>query len=350
MNAQQPIQPASIRFKLDGMASLHSAVAMTRNLAFLQDLGLEERVLISTVVSELGTNIIKFAGKGELKLTRTLDQGHDAVEIVAEDRGSGIRDVEQAMQEGFSTAGTLGLGLTAVRRIMSRMQIETGERRGTKVVAVKWLDGQPRSGQFSSTRLQGSGLLQLEYAHRLRPYPGETRSGDSLVIQPLATGLLCGVIDVSGHGPEAADLADELAQVVTQAETDDLEELLKLLHERSRGTRGAAAGLAVINRASGRLTFAGLGNVHIRVLGANKWRGVSRDGILGERMRHFLPQSVALASGDLVVMASDGISESSRSSSLVRGSSLSATELCERLLEESGKRTDDASCVVVKCL
>jgi hypothetical protein len=141
-----------------------------------------------------------------------------------------------------------------------------------------------------------------------------------------------------------------LVQAVTEAETDDLEELLKLLHERSRGTRGAAAGLAVINRASGRLTFAGLGNIHIRVLGTNKWRGVSRDGILGERMRHFLPQSVALACGDLVVMASDGISESSRSSSLVRGSSLSASELCDRLLEESGKRTDDASCVVVKCL
>ena len=76
-------QSNSVTFKLDSMAGVHGAVAVTRSLPFMSDLGLQERVLISTVVSELATNIIKFAGRGSVSLARLRDRGHDAIQVIA---------------------------------------------------------------------------------------------------------------------------------------------------------------------------------------------------------------------------------------------------------------------------
>src|SRR5688572_13733174 len=124
-------RPDSVTFNLESMAGLHVAVAMTRSLPLMSDLALQDQVLISTVVSELGTNILKFAGKGTVTLGRVVDSGHDAIQVVAQDNGPGIRDVELAMQDGYSTSETLGLGLPAVRRIMSTMNVDTAVGRGT---------------------------------------------------------------------------------------------------------------------------------------------------------------------------------------------------------------------------
>ena len=341
------------RFKIDSMVSLHAAIAMARGLPFMADLSQEDRVLISTVVSELGTNIIKFAGTGSVSLARVRDEGHDAIQVIAKDSGPGIRDVESAMSEGYSTSGTLGLGLSAVRRIMSSLQIHTGVGKGTTVVAAKWLDPTPGKPQRSATRIAAEASekpLLLEHASVNRPYPGQRLSGDFTLVREAETSLLVGVVDVSGHGPGAHGLATELGAVLTAATVFDLEALLHSLHEHCQGTRGAAAGLAVLNRASRQLTFAGVGNVHIRVIGRKHWHGVSRDGILGERMRNVLPQSVLLDPGNLVVVASDGCSESAKTRVLIPGTPLSAVQIAEKLIADTAKSTDDASCVVVKCL
>lgn len=344
----------SITFNVESTATLHGAVAMTRSLPFMSDLALQDRVLICTVVSELGTNILKFAGKGTVSLARVIDSGHDAIQVVAEDKGPGIRDLDLAMQDGYSTAETLGLGLPAVRRIMSTMKVETGAGRGTIVVANKWLDGLIGAGQPTTfVRTSGSkqsALLKIEYAQKVRHYPGESVSGDAAVLRQSDLGLLFGIIDVSGHGSEAYFLAKWLTQAITDDSSSSPEDLLRVLHRLAKGTRGAAVGLAFLDCASHRLTYAGIGNVHIRVLGAHPWRGVSRDGIVGERMPGILQQSVRVSTGDVIVVASDGVSESSRSTVLVRGSMLPASAIADTVILEAGKATDDASCVVVRCL
>ncbi len=349
--APHPDHRHAARFKIDSMVSL-ATIAMARRLPFMADLNHEDRVLISTVVSELGTNILKFAGSGSISLARVNDEGHDAIQVIAKDSGPGIRDVESALVEGFSTSGTLGLGLSAVRRIMSSLRIHTQPGQGTTVIAAKWLDPAPGKPQRSSTRIDDAPArpFQFEHASLNRPYPGQKVSGDLTLVREEGNRLLVGVIDVSGHGPEAHALARELGAVLSAVTVFDLEALLRSLHERCQGTRGAAAGLAVINRASRQLTFAGIGNVHIRVMGSKHWHGVSRDGILGERMRNVLPQSVLLEPGNLVVITSDGCSESAKTRVLIPGTPLSAMQIAEKLLADTAKGTDDASCVVVKCL
>lgn len=115
--------------------------------------GQRTRWEIAISVSELATNIVRFAGKGTITL-RLLDSPAPGLEVVADDDGPGIDDVEAALKDGFSEgrflaeevplAGRRGLGsgLGAVRRLMGSLSIERKPEGGTRVVAVKWLERQ----------------------------------------------------------------------------------------------------------------------------------------------------------------------------------------------------------------
>lgn len=93
-----------------------------------------DRTRITTAVSELTRNIVRYAGTGEL----IASTDRTGIEIVCSDHGPGMPDVKQAMQEGYSTAGTLGMGLIGAKRLMDRFDIETGSD-GTKITIFKKL-------------------------------------------------------------------------------------------------------------------------------------------------------------------------------------------------------------------
>lgn len=95
--------------------------------------------MVATAVSELAGNIIKYATRGEVVVRGVKDRGRKGVEVAVSDNGPGIADVEQALQDHFSTSGTLGLGLPGVKRMMDQFSIESAPGRGTTVVACKWL-------------------------------------------------------------------------------------------------------------------------------------------------------------------------------------------------------------------
>jgi anti-sigma regulatory factor (Ser/Thr protein kinase) len=338
-------------------------------LPLLRDFSPDDRDLIAVVLAELGSNILKYAGKGSITLSRIEDRGRPGVEVIAKDFGPGILDPERAMEERYSTAGTLGLGLPAVRRIMSSIEIKTRAGEGTTVIARKWAEkdrGGRRESSLRSTerppavsapeaalgpagRAPDAGMLELSFAQQVRPHPLEIYSGDITVVLPFDRALLFGIIDVSGHGYEAHRLARRLAAEIESRPSLDLEATLRALHSKASGTRGAAVCLAIVDRARRRLQFAGVGNVHIRCFGSHHWRGVSRDGIVGERLPTILPQSIQLEPGDLTVMASDGVSESTPIAELRKNSPLSAERIAQCVISQAGKNTDDASCIVVKC-
>jgi serine/threonine-protein kinase RsbT len=102
----------------------------------------DERTLLGTVVSELASNILKYAGHGVIHVEPLLQDGRSGVRIRAIDQGPGIADVEACMRDGFSTGGTLGLGLPAVRRIMDSVRIHCPEGGGTQVEAFRWARGE----------------------------------------------------------------------------------------------------------------------------------------------------------------------------------------------------------------
>jgi serine/threonine-protein kinase RsbT len=95
--------------------------------------------MIATAVSELVRNILKYAGSGELRLRQVKEPGRRGIEIEVVDRGPGIADCEAAMDDHFSSGGTLGLGLPGVRRMMDEFSLESTPGEGTRVTARKWI-------------------------------------------------------------------------------------------------------------------------------------------------------------------------------------------------------------------
>ena len=97
-----------------------------------------DATLIATAISELARNIVVYAGKGRITLKAVNGLNRQGISVVASDEGPGIPDVRQALRDGFSTSGSLGLGLPGVRRLMDEFEITSQPGRGTTVAVKKW--------------------------------------------------------------------------------------------------------------------------------------------------------------------------------------------------------------------
>ena len=109
-----------------------------RALATELGFGSGDATLIATAISELARNIVSYAGKGQITLKKVNGVNRQGLSIVASDNGPGIPDIRQALRDGFSTSGSLGLGLPGVRRLMDEFEITSQSGRGTTVVVKKW--------------------------------------------------------------------------------------------------------------------------------------------------------------------------------------------------------------------
>lgn len=94
---------------------------------------------IEISVSELATNLMRHAGGGTIAVEQIEREGRAGLQIVSSDKGPGITDIPRAMQEGYSTGGTMGSGLPSVKRMMDEMEITSPSGKGTTIVAVKWI-------------------------------------------------------------------------------------------------------------------------------------------------------------------------------------------------------------------
>jgi len=109
-----------------------------RSLAAALGFSSGDATLIATAISELARNIITYAKSGEIRLTVINGTARQGIQLVAHDQGPGIPDVQQALRDGFSTSGSLGLGLPGVMRLVDEFEIVSEENRGTTVTAKKW--------------------------------------------------------------------------------------------------------------------------------------------------------------------------------------------------------------------
>ena len=108
---------------------------------YSMDAGFDETPsrMIGTAVSELGRNILKYAGSGECRLRQVKGPDQRGIEIEVKDHGPGIEDLEAAMSDHHSTGGTLGLGLPGVKRMMDEFDLQSTLGEGTTVTVRKWL-------------------------------------------------------------------------------------------------------------------------------------------------------------------------------------------------------------------
>jgi phosphoserine phosphatase RsbX len=191
----------------------------------------------------------------------------------------------------------------------------------------------------------------LERGLALSVMQGEQRSGDRAVFEAWDGGALVGAIDGLGHGADAAAAAEEAAKVVGEHPRDEPEALLARCHEALVRTRGVVMTLAWFDLEEATLTWTGVGNVEGRLLRAGAAPGIApesaliKGGVVGYSLPSVRPTVTPLATGDTLVLATDGVS-SGFASSLAHG--VSAQDLAERILADHGRGTDDALVVVVR--
>ena len=115
--------------------------AVFQSKEFSKEIGFQntDQVMISTAVSELARNIIKYAKEGEVTLKIICQNLKKGIEILAIDKGPGIQDIDKALDENYSTGGTIGIGLPGTKRIMDDFHIESEPGKGTTIMARKWI-------------------------------------------------------------------------------------------------------------------------------------------------------------------------------------------------------------------
>ena len=118
----------------DNAQALLAARRLSEQAGFLEP----DQVMIATAVSELATNVLRYAKKGVVRLKIVRQHDRTGVEILAEDDGPGIENLSEAMKEHVSGGSGLGLGLPSVQRIMDEFAIDSSPGHGTRVLARKW--------------------------------------------------------------------------------------------------------------------------------------------------------------------------------------------------------------------
>lgn len=123
-----------IRADGDILAARQAGRSIASSLAFSPS----DLTVIAAAISEVARNILVYALQGEVQLAVTEQNGRRGVTVVARDDGPGIADVALALQDGFSTSGSLGLGLPGARRLMDDFAIQSEMGRGTVITMRKW--------------------------------------------------------------------------------------------------------------------------------------------------------------------------------------------------------------------
>lgn len=296
---------------------------------------------IAIVVRELTSNIVKHAGEGTITITSCDSDGRRGIEIRAEDLGPGITDVNQALEDGYSTVGSLGCGLGAVHRLMDDVVIESNENgeTGVHVVATRWCSE-------TSPHLVRNPITA---GAATRAKPGMEHNGDAYIIEREDENMLVGVIDGLGHGQSAHRAAQRAYQYVESHTDQSISRLFRGVDRACRNTRGVVMALARFDHASEQATVGSVGNISVKVLGSPKpMNVVTPRGVLGANAPQPAVRKWKWDRNYTLIMHSDGVAASWSQAEFAHLEDDSATTVARELLHSLSKERDDATVLVVK--
>lgn len=285
-----------------------SARRLVSQLAEQQGVSEPEVGKLALLATEIATNLAKHATGGQL-LVRLFDDA-SGIELLALDSGPGMRNVQACLRDGYSTAGSLGTGLGAICRLASHWDIYSVPDFGTALlVQVTWppaaWSSRPAAPPLSRSR-NGAGGLNVGVV--CLPMTGERACGDGWAIVGQPDGSLIIVADGLGHGPQAAEAAQEAIRILRACPTAAPELLLESMHRGLRPTRGAAVGIAAVDRRQSAVTFVGVGNIAGTIVTPEKsHRLLSHNGIVGHQMRKVQAFTYPWSEQALLILHSDGL-------------------------------------------
>ncbi|MEV4517992.1 SpoIIE family protein phosphatase [Dactylosporangium sp. NPDC049525] len=306
------------------------AVDCARRLGFSDERAGE----VAIVAAELASNLHRHADVGSLSVRCLRAGASGGVELVAVDSGPGMADLVFSGADGTSTAGTLGIGLGAVRRLSSHSGGYSLPGRGTVLTAQLWA---------GRDRVETPVVAGLS-----RPITGETVCGDRWAARERDGALLLLVADGLGHGALAAAAANAVVDAFLASGLDAPAAIVEHLHRVVSHTRGAA--VSVVRVEGDAVRFAGLGNVAGVIASPDGERRsmVSMPGIVGHQSRGMREFGYELPPEAVVVLHSDGVSDRWNLRDYPGLSRQDPLLIAGTLLRDAGVRRDDACVAVVR--
>ncbi|NIH78868.1 ATP-binding protein [Amycolatopsis viridis] len=289
---------------------------------------------VSLAATELASNLLKHAGRGIVSVVPGLGR----LDVLAADAGPGIGRIEDSMRDGYSTTGTLGGGLGAVRRAAEEFDLYSRRGQGTVVLARWRVTPSPLPGGLRV----GSAILTA---------PGETECGDRWTAEVTDATVTIAVSDGLGHGQLAARASDVAISTVAAHTELRPARILELMQPSLASTRGATVAVAQLTPAEGRMRFCGVGNVSTRFYAdpdGPVQRIVSRHGIVGVAARPRPTDSAHPWTGrSWLILHSDGISDRWSSTDWPGLFNHDPATVAGWILGQRGRGRDDACVVVV---
>ena len=175
-------------------------------------------------------------------------------------------------------------------------------------------------------------------------------NGDTAFVHGDPESLFLGIIDGAGHGPEAHAIAKRARIFLESNVNSTLHTLMADLHNELRGTRGGVAIIGTLDVDNLLLRYVGVGNIVLKIFGAEPKRALTQQGILGYNIITPVEKNLQLTRGDVLVMQSDGISSHIDISDYPQILRDDAKTIAKTLVRQFAKSDDDATCLVLRVL
>lgn len=298
---------------------------------------------VALLVAELANNLVHHARDGRIVLQGG-EPARPGVEILAIDRGPGVADFGRCLTDGFTTRGTMGVGLGTVQRQADRLDWHSAPGEGTVIAARVDL---PRRLDLSPPT---PGRLAIDLSAICSPLAGETACGDAWAFEPLGAraGALL-VADGLGHGPMAAQASSAAVAEFLRSPDRPPVAQVEAIHAALRGTRGAAVLVVRLDHDAGQVRAAGIGNIAASVVSGDSARGlVSHNGTVGAGTIRAQEFALPWPDGALLIAHSDGLSTHWR---LPLGHPLRGKDpavIAGALFRDHRRERDDATVVVAR--
>lgn len=299
---------------------------------------------IDIVVSELTSNVIKHAGGGELLLrVQNLDGFTSWCEILTIDSGPGMADAAKMLKDGISTTKTLGQGLGAIMRLSTVSQIYSIPGWGTI--------------QYTMIRTKNKTYVppittDVEIRALCVNKPREKVCGDGFSIKRTGLQLSIFFADGLGHGIRAKEAFDKAAEFFMATQESDPVNVIQLMHEDIRRTRGLVGTISVCDLQLREWRLCGVGNIHSRIYEGVEFKTyLSYNGTVGMIIPTSMSSTIVpMEPNQYLIMCTDGIQnrwDMSRYPSILKYDNII---LAAAIYKDYARGNDDSSILIAKVL
>ena len=328
---------------VDDQSEIGAARRAAMALGSAHGLDSDARGRLAIVVTEAATNIVRHAGGGFIVLRALGTDGESAmaIEMLALDKGPGMSSVERAMSDGYSTAGTAGVGLGAMQRLANYFEVYSQRDAGTAVMARVCDAHAPARTADSLDDVLGAVCVPLR---------GESACGDAwrVAVGPRRVSVM--VVDGLGHGHGAAAAAATAVSLFPAVDHLPAVTALARFDATARGTRGMALSFVSIDEVTRCVEFGGVGNVDGRVVPDETTKGahlVPQNGIVGHTMPNVRPINALWPVGARLIMHSDGVSARWRIDAYPGLMKAHPSLLAGVIFRDFARERDDATVIVL---